>query len=52
MANVQLIVLVFGFVFACLAANNIGAPRWQLGWASLACLELALILAGAGRLFG
>lgn len=51
MANVQLIILVFGFVFACLAARGIGAP-WQLGWAAVACLLLALILGGGAHLLG
>lgn len=50
MGNIQLIILVFGYVFAVLASYGIGAPRWQLGWASLACLELSLILAGGAHL--
>ena len=52
MANIQLIVLVFGFVFAVLATFGIAAPRWHLGWAALACLLLALILGGGARLLG
>jgi hypothetical protein len=50
MANVQLILLVFAFVFAVLAAWGLGMPRWYLGWASLACFYLSLILGGAGKL--
>jgi hypothetical protein len=52
MGHVSLIVLVFGFVFAVLAAYGIGAPRWQLGWAALACLLLAMILGGVAPLLG
>lgn len=52
MANVQLIILVFGFVFACLASRGIGSPPWQLGWAALACLILSLILGGGAHLLG
>jgi hypothetical protein len=40
------ILLVFSFVLACLAALNVGQPRWSLGWASLACYYLSLILGG------
>lgn len=50
MGNIGLIILVFGFVFAVLAARGFGAPVWSLGWLSLACLELYLIVLGAGRL--
>jgi hypothetical protein len=52
MSNIQLIILVFGFVFACLATYGIGAPRWHLGWAALACLLLALIFGGGAHLLG
>ena len=41
------ILLVFAFVLACLAAKNIGAPSWSLGWAALACYFLSLLLGGA-----
>jgi hypothetical protein len=50
MANIQLILLVFAFVLACLASRNIGPPPWQLGWASLAFFFLALIVGGAGKM--
>ena len=52
MGNIGLIILVFGFVFAVLAAYGIGAPRWNLGWAALACLILALVLSGGAHLLG
>jgi hypothetical protein len=38
------IFLVFAFVLACLASYNIGAPRWSLGWAALACYFMSLLL--------
>lgn len=50
MGNIQLILLVFAFVFAVLASYNIGLPQWSLGWASLACFYLSLILGGASKL--
>jgi hypothetical protein len=40
----SLILLVFAFVLASLATFNVGQPRWSLGWASLACYFLSLIL--------
>lgn len=42
------ILLVFAFVLACLASRNIGAPNWSLGWASLACYFLSLLLGSFG----
>lgn len=50
MANVQLILLVFAFVLAVLAARGFGAPVWSLGWLALACFFLSLILGGAQHL--
>lgn len=41
---ISTILLVFAFVLALLAAYNVGAPRWSLGWASLACFFLSLLL--------
>jgi hypothetical protein len=43
----MIILLVFAFVFACIAAHGISTPRnwgWSFGWASLACYFLSLIL--------
>jgi hypothetical protein len=40
----SLILLVFAFVLVCLAARNIGAPNWSLGWAGMACYFLSLIM--------
>lgn len=45
---ISLILLVFAFVLACLATRNIGAPSWSLGWASLACFFLSLLLGSSG----
>jgi hypothetical protein len=45
---ISTILLVFAFVLACLATWNIGAPRWSLGWASLACYFMSLLLGGLG----
>jgi hypothetical protein len=41
---ISTILLVFAFVLATLATFNIGAPRWSLGWASLACYFFSLLL--------
>lgn len=38
------IFLVFAFVLAVLAVFNVGQPRWSLGWASLACYFMSLLL--------
>jgi type IV secretory pathway VirB2 component (pilin) len=45
---ISLILLVFAFVLLCLAAKNIGAPNWSLGWAVMACYILSLILGSLG----
>lgn len=45
---ISTILLVFAFVLACLAVYNVGAPRWSLGWASLACYFLSLLLSNVG----
>jgi hypothetical protein len=45
---ISTILLVFAFVLAALAVFNVGAPRWSLGWASLACYFLSLLLSGFG----
>ena len=46
---ISLILLIFAFVLLCLAAKNIGAPNWALGWLGLACYMLSLILSGIGN---
>jgi len=43
---IEIIPLVFAFVLAVLAAWNIGQPNWSLGWLSLACYYLSLLLGG------
>lgn len=44
--NLYLILLVFAFVCAVLAAFNVGAPRWNLIAAALAFYFAALIFGG------
>ena len=51
MQNIGLIFLVFAFVLACLAAKNIGAPNWSLGWAAIACWIASELIGGLGRVF-
>lgn len=43
-----LILLVFSFVLATLAAWGVPSGRWQLGWASLAFYFLYLLLGARG----
>jgi hypothetical protein len=50
MANLGLVLLVFGFVCACLASRGLGAPNWQLGWLALAFLIASMIFGGVQRL--
>lgn len=47
---ISIILLVFAFCLAALATFNVGAPRWSLGWASLACYFLSLLLGSFGHL--
>lgn len=41
--TVQMILLGFAFVLACLATRNVGGERWSLGWASLACYYASVL---------
>lgn len=41
---VKLFLYVFAVVFAILATVGLGHPRANLGWASLACFELAALV--------
>jgi len=54
MNNVGLVLLVFGFVCAVLATlwNPQPAPRWHLGWASIAFWIAAELFGGLSRTFG
>lgn len=54
MSNIGLVLLVFAFVCAVLAAvwQPQPAPRWHLGWAAIAFWLAAEIFGGVGRLFG
>jgi len=52
MQNIGLILLVFAFVFAVIAAV-IGSQmgRWHMGWASVACWIASELIGGLGRVF-
>ena len=53
MQNVGLVLLVFAFVFAVIAACvMVQAGRFHLGWAAVACWLAAEIFGGIGRAFG
>jgi hypothetical protein len=45
---ISTILLVFAFCLACLAGFNVGQPRWSLGWLSLACFYLSILLGSSG----
>lgn len=47
---ISTILLVFAFVLAVLATFNVGAPRWSLGWASLACYFASLLFGNFAHL--
>jgi hypothetical protein len=51
MQNVGLILLVFAFVFACLAARGISPAPWVLGWAAIAFWIAAELVGGLGKVF-
>jgi hypothetical protein len=53
MQNVGLILLVFAFVFACIAACFVTqlAPRWHFGWLAVAFWIASELLGGLGRVF-
>jgi branched-subunit amino acid ABC-type transport system permease component len=54
MQNLGLVLLVFAFVCAVLAAvwSPQAPPRWHLGWAAIAFWLAAEIFGGLGRIFG
>lgn len=53
MANLGLVLLVFAFVFAVIAATIMEASgRWNFGWAALAFYLLSLIVGGIGKILG
>lgn len=53
MANIGLVLLVFGFVLAVIAATiMVQAGRFHLGWAAIAFWIAAEIFGGIGRAFG
>ena len=45
---IAIIFLVAAFILSLLAAKNVGAPNWSLGWAALACYFLSLLLGSIG----
>lgn len=50
MANIGLILLVFAFVFAVIAACVMeGNGRWNFGWAAVAFWIAAELLGGLGK---
>jgi hypothetical protein len=50
MQHLSLILLVFAFVFAVIAAAVIqGTGRWHFGWAALAFYLLSLIVGGVSK---
>ena len=52
MQNVGLILLVFAFVFAVIAAvamENTG--RWHFGWGAVACWIASELIGGLGKVF-
>ena len=52
MQNVGLILLVFAFVFAVIAAGVMqGTGRWHFGWAAVACWIAAQLIGGLGKVF-
>jgi hypothetical protein len=52
MQNVGLILLVFAFVFAVIAATvMVTAGRFHLGWAAVAFWIASELLGGLGRVF-
>lgn len=52
MQNLGLVLLVFGFVCAVLAALGVPGGRFHLGWAAIAFWLAAEIFGGIGRMFG
>jgi len=52
MQNIGLILLVFAFVFAVIAACIApGMGRWHFGWASIAFWIASELIGGMGRVF-
>lgn len=52
MQNVGLILLVFAFVFAVIAATVMaGVDRWNFGWAAVAFWIASELIGGLGRVF-
>jgi hypothetical protein len=51
MQNVGLILLVFAFVFACIAARWSPIPNtsWHLGWLAIAFWVASELIGGLGR---
>ena len=51
MQNVGLILLVFAFVFACIAIRLTAVNGWHLGWAAVAFWIASELIGGLGRVF-
>jgi len=52
MQNIGLILLVFAFVFGCIASFGITqAGRWHIGWSALTAWIASELIGGLGRVF-
>lgn len=52
MQNIGLILLVFAFVFAVIAAVIVqGQGRWHFGWAAIAFWIASELIGGLGKVF-
>lgn len=52
MQNIGLILLVFAFVFAVIAAAIMqGTGRYHFGWAAVACWIAAQLIGGLSKVF-
>lgn len=52
MQNIGLILLVFAFVFACIAARWQPAAPWNFGWLAVAFWIASELIGGMGRVLG
>jgi hypothetical protein len=50
MQNVGLILLVFAFVFACIASRWQSFAPWHMGWLAVACWIASELVGGVAKL--
>jgi hypothetical protein len=50
MQNIGLILLVFAFVFACIAARWASIAPWNIGWLAIACWIASELIGGVAKL--